>query len=91
MVGALGEECNPRCYEKCLLCVPQMKDFNLMSIHTCVDVMKPFLKGISFDVPDSTRELHEPFGTEMKKCLSRIQSVRVIMKARASWMSLTRI
>ena len=25
-VGALGKACNPRCYEKCLLCVPQMKD-----------------------------------------------------------------
>ena len=23
MVGALGKECNPRCYEKCLLCVPK--------------------------------------------------------------------
>ena len=72
-------------------CVFPNEGFTLMSIHTIVDDMKPFLKGISFDVPDSTRELHEPFGTEMKKCLSRIQSVRVIMKARARWMSLTRI
>ena len=45
-----------------------------MSIHTNVDDMKPFLKGISFDVPDSTRELHEPFGTEMKKRASRESS-----------------
>ena len=52
-----------------------------MSIHTCVDDMKPFLKGISFDVLDSTRELHELIGTEMKKCLSKFRSIRVIMKA----------
>ena len=45
-----------------------------MSIHTNVDDMKPFLKGISFDVPDSTRELHELFGTELKKIASRDSS-----------------
>ena len=37
--------------------------------------MKPFLKKKnSFDVPDSTRELHELFGTEMKKRASRDSS-----------------
>ena len=72
------------------MCSPN-EEFTLMSIHTHVDDMKPFLKGISFDVPDSTRKLHELFGTEMKKCLSRSWSVRVIKKARASWKSLIRI
>ena len=65
------------------VCSPN-EGFTLMSIHTNVDDMKPFLKGISFDV-------HELFWDGNEKVLLEIPVSQVIMKARASWMSVTRV